>query len=78
MLLTMANRAIKSDTMGRRPAKFPKATHLGIRIDDATAKALDAEVVRANAASPGLVLGRSDIVRMLIAEALAARAKGRK
>jgi len=73
----MARRGIQFDPMGRKPAKFPKATHLGIRIDEATEKAINYELELANR-EPGSTLGRSDIVRMLIAEALAARAKARK
>ncbi len=64
--------------MGRKPVKQPKYIQLAFRIDDETAKALDREVAHEMAARPGLPLNRSDIVRMLMAEALAARAKARK
>jgi len=47
------------------------------RLDVAVARNLDAEAARVNAANPGLKVERTDIVRMLIAEALAARAKSR-
>jgi hypothetical protein len=61
--------------LGRKPSKNPKRIHLGVRVDDDTASALDAEIARERAARPGLDLDRSGMVRMLIAEALAARAK---
>jgi hypothetical protein len=63
--------------VGRRPASNPKGVHLGIRVDTTTAEALDREIEREVGAKPGLTLNRSAIVRMLIAEALLARA-GRK
>ena len=63
--------------VGRKPSKNPRAIHLGIRVDDRTARALDHEVAIEEQARPGLGLTRSDVVRMLMAEALAAREKAR-
>ena len=63
--------------VGRRPSDNPKSVHIGIRVDQATADALDAEAARLRKAE-NLDLGRSDIVRKLIAEALAARSKRSK
>lgn len=58
--------------MGRKPAEDPMNVQLTFRVNDATGKALDA-VIEAES-RPGLTLSRSDVARMLIAEALAARA----
>jgi len=63
--------------VGRRPAKNPKGVHLGIRIDERTARALDREIVEEERLRPGLGLTRSDVVRMLMAEALACRDQAR-
>lgn len=63
--------------MGRRPSKNPKGIHLGIRIDEATANALDREIRREVGAKPGLTLSRSAMVRILMAEALLARSRQR-
>jgi hypothetical protein len=62
--------------MGRRPAQNPKSVQLAFRVDQATAEALD-EQIKAEE-RPGLPLSRSDMARMLIAEALAARAEKQK
>lgn len=64
--------------MGRKPAKNPKDIHLGIRIDEGTAAALDKEIELEEQHRPGLGLTRSDVVRMLMVEALAARQKARR
>lgn len=74
-MLSMSNaHAVKSDGLGRKPSDNPKSIHLGIRVDEATAEALDAEIARLKKVE-NLDLGRSDIVRKLITEALAARIK---
>jgi len=61
--------------VGRKPSKNPLNTLISFRIDDATTKALDAEVARELAEKPGLLLGRGDMVRILMSEALLARSK---
>jgi len=63
--------------MGRKPAKNPKDVHLGIRVDNRTARAVDREIEFEEQLRPGLGLTRSDVVRMLMAEALAARDRTR-
>lgn len=73
-LLTMRARVIKQP-MGRRPAENPLSVQLNFRVDAATASALDAEV--AHDSKPGLHLSRNDMARILVAEALAARAMRR-
>jgi hypothetical protein len=65
----------RESDVGRKPVENPKSIHIGIRVDEATAAALDAEIVRLKKEHPGLPLNRSDIVRMLIAEAFSSRAK---
>lgn len=64
--------------MGRKPSKNPLKTLISFRIDEATTKALDVELARELEAKPGLLLGRGDVVRLLMAEALAARSRKRK
>ena len=64
--------------MGRRPSANPKGTHLGLRIDAALSEALDREIGRETKGRPGFTLNRSDMARMLMAEALVARAKKTK
>ena len=59
--------------VGRKPSKNPKGVHLGIRVDDQMARALDREIKFEEQLRPGLGLTRSDVVRLLIAEALGAR-----
>lgn len=73
-LIHMNARAINSG-MGRRPANNPLSVQLAFRIDEATAKAIDGEIK--NDERPGLHLSRNDMARILVAEALAARAKKR-
>lgn len=70
----MNARAIKSE-MGRRPSTNPLSVQLAFRVDTATAKALDAEMEHER--KPGLHLSRNDMARILVAEALAARAAQR-
>jgi hypothetical protein len=62
--------------MGRRPVENPLSVQLAFRVDQTTGEALDAEIKVE--AKPGLSLSRNDIARILIAEALEARAKARK
>ncbi len=63
--------------MGRKPSKNPLSTLISFRIDAATTRALDAELDRLLSEQPGLLIGRGDMVRMLLVEALATRAKKR-
>jgi hypothetical protein len=68
--------AVKSaHDVGRKKAKNPLDEQISFRVDKSTAKELDAQVEAAVAKQPGLILSRGDMVRMLVAEALAARAK---
>jgi hypothetical protein len=69
---------VHTAVMGRRPSANPKGTHLGVRIDAALSDALDREIERETKGRPGFSLNRSDIARMLMAEALVARAKKRR
>lgn len=71
------NPAVSRD-MGRKPSKNPLKTLISFRVDDATTRALDAELDRMLAEQPGLLLGRGDLVRMLIVEGLKARAERRR
>lgn len=70
--------AVNSPAVGRKPSKNPKQVHLGIRIDQSTADSIDAEIERLKKAHPGLAIGRSDVVRMFITEALSSRPKTKK
>jgi len=63
--------------VGRKPSKNPLSTLISFRIDAATTRALDAELDRLLSEQPGLLIGRGDMVRMLLVEALATRAKKR-
>jgi hypothetical protein len=63
--------------LGRKPAKNPKQVQIAFRVDESTARALDEELAFEMNARPGLSLNRSDIARMLLAEALIARMKKR-
>ncbi len=59
--------------MGRKPAENPKSTVVSFRIDEETTERLDLQVEAEQ--RPGLILSRGDVAKMLLAEALAARAK---
>ena len=59
--------------VGRKPSDNPKDIQLGIRVDDETLQAIDREIKTEQASKPGLSLGRSDMIRMFIAEAIQAR-----
>jgi hypothetical protein len=61
--------------VGRKPSKNPLNTLISFRIDAAMTQALDAELQRVLDEQPGLLLGRGDMVRILMAEGLAARAQ---
>lgn len=61
--------------VGRRPAKNPLSEQISFRLDQATARALDAALDVQLQTTPGLVLSRGDMVRILVTEALNARAK---
>jgi hypothetical protein len=63
--------------VGRKPSKNPLSTLISFRIDAETTKALDAELERLLSNQPGLLVGRGDMVRILLVEALTARAKKR-
>lgn len=78
----MSNAGISSglrrgDTVGRKPSKNPLSTLISFRIDAAATRALDTELEKLLTDNPGLMLGRGDMVRILMTEALAARAKKR-
>lgn len=62
--------------MGRPPAENPRNVQINFRVDQATAEALDAEILAER--RPGLVLSRGDIARMLMHEALEARIEKRR
>lgn len=63
--------------VGRKPSKNPLSTLLSFRIDEAQTKALDAEMERMLRETPGLMLSRGDMARILVVEALESRAKRR-
>ena len=63
--------------MGRPKSKNAKERVLGVRLDEATFRALDREIDREVKAKPGLLLTRSGVARILLAEALLARSKRR-
>ena len=73
-------RAVKSSPrngedrdLGRKPSDNPKDIQLGIRVDEETLQSIDREIKSEEASKPGLSLGRSDMIRMFIAEAIQAR-----
>lgn len=62
--------------MGRPPADDPLSVQLSFRVSESTGKALASE--RDTEERPGLRLSLNDMARMLLAEALEARAIARK
>lgn len=65
-------------SLGRKPSDNPLVTLITFRIDEAMTKRLDSELEDERAERPGLLIGRGDIVRMLLVEALDARKTKRK
>jgi hypothetical protein len=63
--------------VGRKPSPNPLVTLITFRVDAATTSALDAELARLVSERPGLSIGRGDVVRMLLSEALRVREKRR-
>ena len=61
--------------MGRKPVENPLSVQLAFRVDGETAEAIDLEIKAE--VRPGLKLSRNDMARMLVAEALEARATKR-
>jgi hypothetical protein len=72
----MQARKLESPGVGRPPAENPRNVQIGFRVDQATSEAIDAEI--AVEQRPGLLLSRNDMARMLMAEALEARAEKRR
>ena len=72
----MQARKLESAAVGRPPAENPRNVQIAFRVDQATADALDAEIATEH--RPGLLLSRNDVARMLMHEALEARADKRK
>lgn len=72
----MNARHVDSAAMGRPPADDPLNVQLSFRVNESTGKAIDAEIEHES--RPGLRLSRNDMSRMLLAEALEARARARK
>ncbi len=66
---------LKSLAVGRKPAEKPKSVHVGVRLDAEQVAAVDDEVDRLKANTPGIPYTRSMIIRALISEVLV---KGRK
>lgn len=56
--------------MKRKPKTTAKGEHLGIRVDAEVVREIDAEIAEVARDRPGLVLTRSDIVRMWITAAI--------
>jgi hypothetical protein len=75
-LLFMNARDVSSTSMGRRPSSNPLSIQLAFRVDEKMGEALDAEIDVEQ--KPGLVLSRNDVARILLAEALDARAQARR
>jgi hypothetical protein len=71
----MNTRKLESSGVGRPPADKPRNVQIAYRVDEETAKAIDAEI--ATEQRPGLTLSRNDMARMLMAEALEARQQKR-
>ena len=71
-----ARNHVESVSVGRPPVDNPRNVAIAYRVNQATADALDAEIEIEK--RPGLELSRNDMARMLMAEALAARAQVRK
>jgi hypothetical protein len=70
---TMHTHVIRSaarSAMGRRPAKNPKSVHVAVRLDAEMAAAIDTEIDRLSAQTPGIVYTRSMVIRALISEHL--------
>lgn len=72
----MHAKRVESAAVGRPPSDKPRNVPISFRIDAETAKSLDGEIAAEQ--RPGLVLSRHDMARMLMAEALEARAERRK
>jgi hypothetical protein len=73
----MGDEMMENPNVGRKHAKNPLSEVVSARVDKATGKALDAEIAVEEAARPGIPLSRGDMVRVLVLEALATRAKKR-
>lgn len=72
----MHAKRVESPPVGRPPSEKPRNVPISFRIDQATAQSLDEEIEAEQ--RPGLILSRHDMARMLMAEALEARAERRK
>lgn len=65
-----------NESVGRPPADDPLNVQLSFRVNQSMGKAIDAELERER--RPGLQLSRNDMARILMAEALEARAEKHK
>jgi hypothetical protein len=63
--------------LGRRPSANPKDVQVNVRFDAALTKLLDEEAAHEEALRPGIYVTRSDVIRLLVGEAIAARSKKR-
>ena len=71
-----ARKLVDSSAVGRPPADKPRIVQIGYRIDQEMADAVDVEIDHTR--RPGEFLSRNDMARILMAEALEARAAGRR
>jgi hypothetical protein len=72
----MQARKIESPAVGRPPAEDPRKIQIAYRVTQSMADAIDAEIETVR--QPGLIISRNDMARILMAEALEARAEKRK
>lgn len=72
----MQARKLESAGVGRPPAENPRNVQIGFRVDQDTAALIDAEIETVQ--QPGLIISRNDMARILMAEALEARADKRR
>lgn len=69
------------DDMGRKrtkPTPDEGTVQITFRLDVDIVRQLDAEAERIGRENPGLVVGRTDVLRMLVTDGLARRAKRTK
>jgi hypothetical protein len=75
-----ADRAVTFSRLGRKRVKPTPTTgtvQITFRLDVDTVRQIDAEAERIARENPGLTIGRTEILRMFINEALARRTKSR-
>jgi hypothetical protein len=72
----MQARKLESAGVGRPPAEDPRKIQIAYRVTQSMADAIDSEIETVR--QPGLMISRNDMARILMAEALEARAEKRK